>query len=320
MRNRSGERMSTHNLEVYRGHVSKHILNPEFGLGGSMLGHLTARVIDSWSNDLRDRGGVSVQTRKKILATLRVALQHCVRNDWIATNPARDVTVITPRGQESTQIVPPSKEDIRQLLATTKSDPDFYVRLLFSALSGARAGEQRALRWRDIDFEAANINIIATVDSFKAEQPTKTKAGERTVRMSDLLKRKMQEYRLRSLFSQDDDLVFPSATNRNEAASVAIGIPEDWKLRHRFSLGVDRPPSAILVFTPVEDQTPPEPIKGSLTRLRILTNDPVLLSGRSVISSQRRRRLDQICDLEAEIVRSRLLSEATTHEIFDRLA
>ena len=30
-----------------------------------MLGHLTARVIDSWSNDLRDRGGVSVQTRKK---------------------------------------------------------------------------------------------------------------------------------------------------------------------------------------------------------------------------------------------------------------
>ena len=48
------------------------------------------------------------------------------------------------------------------------------------------------------------------MDSFKAEQPTKTKAGERTVRMSDLLKRKMQEYRLRSLFSQYDDLVFPA--------------------------------------------------------------------------------------------------------------
>jgi integrase len=121
------------------------------------------------------------------------------------------VTVITPRGQESKQIVPPSKEDIRQLLAKTENDPDFYVRLLFSALSGARAGEQRALRWRDIDFVAASIKILASVDRFKVAQLTKTKAGERTVRMSDLLKRKMQEYR-RSLFSQDDDLVFPSAT------------------------------------------------------------------------------------------------------------
>lgn len=203
--------MSTHNLEVYRGHINKHILHPDFGLGGVKLGGLSARVIDSWSSDLRDRGGVSVRTRKKILATLRVALQHCVRNDWIATNPARDVTVITPRGQESKQIVPPSKQNIRQLLATAESDPDFYVKLLFSALTGARAGEQRALRWRDIDFVAASIKIVASVDRFAVEQPTKTKAGERTVRMSDFLKRKMQEYRLRSHFSQDDDLVFPSA-------------------------------------------------------------------------------------------------------------
>ena len=122
------------------------------------------------------------------------------------------MTVITPRGQESKKIVPPSKKDIKRLLAATENDPDFYVELLFSALSGARAGEQRALRWRDIDFTGGSIKITRSVDRFKVEQPPKTEAGNRTVPMSDLLKRKMQEFRLRSSFSKDDDLVFPSAT------------------------------------------------------------------------------------------------------------
>lgn len=60
----SGCRRTT--LKSIAGTSANTSFNPEFGLGGSMLGHLTARVIDSWSNDLRDRGGVSVQTRKKI--------------------------------------------------------------------------------------------------------------------------------------------------------------------------------------------------------------------------------------------------------------
>ena len=204
-------RMTRHNLEVYKGHVFNHILNPDFGLGGVKLGQLSAGIIDSWSNDLRDRGHVSVQTRRKVLATLRVALEHCITNDWIAANPARNVKVITPRGQEAKKIVPPSKKDIRRLLAATENDPNFYVELLFSSLSGARAGEQRALRWRDIDFQNGSINISRSVDRFKVEHPPKTKSGNRTVPMSDLLKRQMQEHRLRSSFCQDDDLVFPSA-------------------------------------------------------------------------------------------------------------
>ena len=90
-RHRAREKMTRHNLEVYKGHVFNHILNPDFGLGAVKLGELSARIIDGWSNDLRDRGGVSVQTRKKVLATLRVALEHCITNDWIATNPAREM-------------------------------------------------------------------------------------------------------------------------------------------------------------------------------------------------------------------------------------
>jgi integrase len=73
-RSRAGERMSPHNLEVYRGHVFRHILHPVFGLGEIRLSQLSARAIDEWSNQLRDEGGVSVQTRKKILGTLRAAL------------------------------------------------------------------------------------------------------------------------------------------------------------------------------------------------------------------------------------------------------
>ena len=86
-----------------------------------------------------------------------------------------------------------------------------------------------------------------------------------------------------------ESLPLRKVVNRNKAAAVAIRVPEAWKLRHRFGLRVDRPFPAILVSTPVGNQTPPQPIKDSLACLRILTNDPVLLTGRSVISRRRGR-------------------------------
>jgi integrase len=72
------------------------------------------------------------------------------------------------------------------------------------------AGEQRAVRWKDVDFAAGAIAITRSVDRFRVERPTKTVAGERTVPMSDQLASKLKEHRLRSRYSGDDDLVFPS--------------------------------------------------------------------------------------------------------------
>ena len=75
---------------------------------------------------------------------------------------------------------------------------------------------------------------------------------------------------------------------------VKVGFPEAGKLRNRFRLRVDGPSAAVLVFTPVGNQTPPEPVKGSLTCLRLLANDPVLLARRNVIPRPRWRWLDKI--------------------------
>jgi hypothetical protein len=70
-------------------------------------------------------------------AGMRTALQFCILMDWISSNAARDVTVITPRGQEAKPVVPPRKEDIRALLHTTQADPAFSLELLFACLTGA---------------------------------------------------------------------------------------------------------------------------------------------------------------------------------------
>jgi integrase len=56
--------------------------------------------------------------------------------------------LIGPRNEGSKKIAPPSKKDMRVLLDA--ADEDLRIMLLFAATTGARAGEQWAVRWRDI--------------------------------------------------------------------------------------------------------------------------------------------------------------------------
>ena len=93
---------------VYRGHIANHILHREHGIGAWKLLQLTPSTIGKFRDRLRS-AGVSVPTTRKVLATLHGVLEHAISQDWIATNAARNVKVIGPRGEGSTRIVPPSR-------------------------------------------------------------------------------------------------------------------------------------------------------------------------------------------------------------------
>ncbi len=94
---------------------------------------------------------------------------------------------------------------------------------------------------------------------------------------------------------------------------MAIGIAEAWKLRDCFRFGVDGLPPAILVLTPVRDQTPTKPVKCSLSGLWVLSDNPVLLARSTIVVRGHMEGLDNIRDVETKLVRSRLLSEASAH-------
>src|SRR5437870_4978585 len=86
----------------------------------------------------------------------RKPLAHAISQDWVATNAAHGTKVIGPRGEGSEKIVPPSKDDMRALIEAASED--LRLMLIFAASTGARAGEQWAARWRDVDFDEGELH------------------------------------------------------------------------------------------------------------------------------------------------------------------
>jgi len=206
------ERMTRKMLTVYRGHVSNHILNSDHGVGRTKLSQFTSKSV----GDFRDRvrsAEVSVPTTRKVLATLHSILGFAISQDWVAINAAHGVKVIGQRDEGSKKIVPPSKAEMKSILEHSSDDLRFMI--LFAASTGTRAGEQWALRWHDVDFDKRELNIERRVDSYGEEGPPKSAAGIRTVPVSEMLLRRLKQWRLQSKFSGGEDYIFPNKKGRN---------------------------------------------------------------------------------------------------------
>ena len=210
-RNQRDERMTRKMLAVYRGHISNYILHPKHGVGTCKLSQFTARSVGEFRDRIREIG-ISVTTTRKVLATLHGLLEHAISQDWIATNAARGTKVIGPRCEGSKKVQPPSKDDMRRVLRA--AGERLRLMLLFAASTGARAGEQWAARWRDVDFVKHELRISRRVDVYGEESVPKSIAGVRTVPLSDQLVAMLKTWRLKSRFSKMDDLIFPNRNGR----------------------------------------------------------------------------------------------------------
>jgi integrase len=211
-RNQRDERMTRKMLAVYRGHINNHILHPEHGVGGRKLSQFTAKSVGDFRDRLRNEG-VSVPTSRKILATLHSVLQHAISEDWVAINAAHGTKVIGTRGEGSKKIVPPSKDDVRLLI--DGADEALRLMLVFAASTGARAGEQWAARWRDVNFDKHELQISRRVDAYGDEGAPKSSAGVRDVPLSGQLVAMLKAWKIKSKFSKSDDLIFPNREGRH---------------------------------------------------------------------------------------------------------
>ena len=139
-------------------------------------------------------------------------LEHAVSQELIAVNVAHAVKVIAPRGEGSKKIKPPSKTDMKNILNAADEDLRFMV--LFAASTGLRAGEQWALRWRDVNVATSLLNVERRVDAYGEEGPPKSDAGLRDVPLSEMMLRSLKEWRLKSNYSDANDLIFPNKKGR----------------------------------------------------------------------------------------------------------
>ncbi|MEF2555536.1 site-specific integrase [Aurantimonas sp. C2-5-R2] len=178
------------------------------GIGDVKLAQLTARGVGEFRDRLRD-SGVGIATTRQILGTLSRVLLHAVANDLVAVNVAGGVRVIGKRNEGAKKIVPPSKEEMASILGA--ADQDFRVRIVFAAASGLRASELHALRWSRIDLNKGEVTVETRVDAKRNEDTTKSAAGLRAVPLGSSVVTAMKEWRLRSKFAKDDDLVFPNS-------------------------------------------------------------------------------------------------------------
>ena len=140
---------------------------------------------------------------------LQVMLDYAISLDLIAVNAAKNVEVIGRRAEDEKEIVPPNKEVMKELIGLASGD--FKLVMTFAAATGVRAGELRALRWCNISFERREVRIEKRVDAYRDEDLPKTKAGKRTIPVGESLVTALRQWRLRTQFSGNDDLVFPNS-------------------------------------------------------------------------------------------------------------
>ncbi|KWV42095.1 integrase [Rhizobium altiplani] len=183
------------------------------GIGDKKLAQLSARNVGEFRDAVR-KSGVSVVTTRQILGTLSRVLQHAIASDLLAANVAKGIRVVGKRNEDAKKITPPSKAAIAAVIKA--ADDTFTVKLTFAAASGVRASEFHALRWRHLDLKSGTATIETRVDSKRQEDTTKSKAGLREIPLGAHVVKVMKEWRLKTAFKKDDDLVFPNSKGKFE--------------------------------------------------------------------------------------------------------
>lgn len=160
--------------------------------------------------------GQSPRSQQQARALLSVALGEAENKGYIALNPVKKVRIPINKGRE---IEPLAIAEVKRLLETYEGT---YIsaRLHIALLAGLRQGEALGLRWQDIDFDAATLEVrnqVQKIDGRLQLTGLKTDRSRRLIALTsgsvESLKQHRQIIETMKLACgdswQENDLVFP---------------------------------------------------------------------------------------------------------------
>jgi integrase len=121
------------------------------------LSELYTRLLSSGRRN--GKGGISPKTLRHVHSIIKAALAWAVRRQLASRNVADGIEIPRVRRSEAKAF---SVDETRRLLSAARNtDMEGFVALAFT--TGARRGELLALRWEDVDLEAPQLKIRASL-------------------------------------------------------------------------------------------------------------------------------------------------------------
>ena len=192
-RERSGKGLRATTVAGYEFYITDDIA-PSV-LGAMKLTDIRRYHVSEFVADQTEAGRGTVTVRR-LVTLLGTIFASAVKDELISTNPARDVT-----GPDWTVTVKPWElEEVRVFLdrcAQRRLGALFEVAIL----TGLRRGEITGIRWVDVDLVARKVvvrrNRVTVNGRVQEQKTTKTKAGLRTVALSDFAVATLLSWQLR---------------------------------------------------------------------------------------------------------------------------
>lgn len=189
----TGGQLSTSTIRLYRDALDKH-LYPH--IGDLRLIECDVYRLGSTIKTVASLHGATTANRAH--SVLRNVFKFAIANGITGTNPARDV----PRVKiDAKPVVALSLEDARRLLAGLSDDCRMVA--LVQLTAGLRIGEALALRWQDVDLDAApprlSVNATAVQAPGRGYMRGKPKTGNsyRTIPIPRALAEELRAWRTR---------------------------------------------------------------------------------------------------------------------------
>ncbi len=198
IRTRSGDTYKPGALRGYEQALRARVV-PRFG-------HLkTSALHRNAVQDLVDEmlaEGLAPGTVRNAIMPLRAIYRRLIARSEVAINPTLGLAL--PAIRERRERVARPTEARALLEALDQADRPPWATALYA---GLRRGELRALRWKDVDFEAGLIRVERGWDPREGPIEPKSRAGKRRVPLAKPLRAYLAAHRLRTGGTQED-LVF----------------------------------------------------------------------------------------------------------------
>jgi integrase len=185
-------RMAGNTLRGYETYARNHVIP---ALGKLKLNKLTSTRVQDFIDE--KAATMARNSCKHIKLVLKQSLQFAVRKKWLRRNPMVDEPVCVPETAAVRRVECPSREELVHLLETLRirlpyeqeiARSNRIIAVTLGLCAGMRRGEIFGLQWDDVDFERNVINLRHSLSRIDGLKEPKTKAGHRTIWMSEPVK------------------------------------------------------------------------------------------------------------------------------------